>query len=615
MPKRSRVDSCLRALCVVIASAALTAACGDSGSGGSASSEDPGPSEPTDPGPSDPGPSDPGPSDPGPGEPTDPGEPACDETFDSTYDAIQAIVFERRGCTAEACHGSAASGDLDLRAGASYDSLFEAPSVASPLVRVLPGTRERSFLWLKLLAATDPSVEVAGSPMPLAAEPLSADELELVRLWIVNGAPREGTVLDTEALTGGCLPDPEPIIIKPLEPPPAGEGVQLVMPPRPLEAASESEVCFATIFDVSDQVPPEFQSEDGKFFYFNAIEIRQDPSSHHLLIQAPQATLLGEEVDIDLVSGWACLHGARDGEACDPRDPDACGEGGWCTSPIESSTACIGYSAAPEIQVQTFTGTQQAQFAREDYPGVFNQAPIRGLVFWNSHAFNLTTSATDLNARINFRFASDRRFPSRGAGAFDNLFGIPQLLAEGPAPYTKGVLCGETILPEGARLTSLNSHTHQRGEHFWFELPSGEHIYDSFVYNDPVQKFFDPPLDFFSADEAERTLTWCALFNNGVDEDGNPDPEAVTRSSRIPYGVRGFGSDGLIGLCEPTRCVNPGMFDVNCDDRERNQRGDDAACDSSPGAGDGLCDACRITGGVTTENEMFSPLIGYFVEE
>ena len=32
---------------------------------------------------------------------------------------------------------------------------------------------------------------------------------------------------------------------------------------------------------------------------------------------------------------------------------------------------------------------------------------------------------------------------------------------------------------------------------------------------------------------------------------------------------------------------------------------DNAACDSSPGAGDGRCDACPITSGQTTENEMF----------
>ena len=33
--------------------------------------------------------------------------------------------------------------------------------------------------------------------------------------------------------------------------------------------------------------------------------------------------------------------------------------------------------------------------------------------------------------------------------------------------------------------------------------------------------------------------------------------------------------------------------------------GSDAFCDSSPGAGDGECDACPIIGGVTTEDEMF----------
>ena len=32
---------------------------------------------------------------------------------------------------------------------------------------------------------------------------------------------------------------------------------------------------------------------------------------------------------------------------------------------------------------------------------------------------------------------------------------------------------------------------------------------------------------------------------------------------------------------------------------------DDATCDSEPGAGDGWCDACAITGGESTENEMF----------
>ncbi len=40
--------------------------------------------------------------------------------------------------------------------------------------------------------------------------------------------------------------------------------------------------------------------------------------------------------------------------------------------------------------------------------------------------------------------------------------------------------------------------------------------------------------------------------------------------------------------------------------------GNDAFCDSTPGAGDGLCDACPVHGGVTTEDEMFVLLGSYF---
>ena len=39
--------------------------------------------------------------------------------------------------------------------------------------------------------------------------------------------------------------------------------------------------------------------------------------------------------------------------------------------------------------------------------------------------------------------------------------------------------------------------------------------------------------------------------------------------------------------------------------------GDHTSCDTAPGAADGLCDACPIAAGVTTENEMFI-LQGWF---
>ena len=119
--------------------------------------------------------------------------------------------------------------------------------------------------------------------MPNGLPPLSADELEAVRLWIYAGAPQTGTVGGTESLLNACLPPPEPLIIKPLDPP-RRTGVQFVMPPWHLEAHSEHELCFATYYDITEQVPEEFQDPSGTMFRFAGQELRQDPQSHHLIL-------------------------------------------------------------------------------------------------------------------------------------------------------------------------------------------------------------------------------------------------------------------------------------------------------------------------------------------
>src|SRR5262249_18717808 len=104
-------------------------------------------------------------------------------SFASTFAGIQSVVFEKHGCTNQACHGSTAKqGGLDLSPAVAYQNLLQVPSTGSALVRVLPGDERRSFLWLKLAAATDPSllpphVDVPGAPMPNGLPPLSKDEL------------------------------------------------------------------------------------------------------------------------------------------------------------------------------------------------------------------------------------------------------------------------------------------------------------------------------------------------------------------------------------------------------------------------------------------------------
>src|SRR5262245_48343764 len=212
-------------------------------------------------------------------------------TFNSTVEAIQMVVFEKRGCTSTLCHGNvgAPQGELDLSPDVAYDNIFQVRSSETTLNRIEPGDKDRSYLWLKLAAATDPSqlppgFQIAGAPMPNGLPPLTADELEAIRLWIYAGAPKDGTVSGTDTLLNACLPTPEPILIEPLAPPAPGNGIQLAMPPWHLEAHSEHEICFATYYDITDQVPPEYRDPSGTLFRFNTHDLRQDPSSHHLIL-------------------------------------------------------------------------------------------------------------------------------------------------------------------------------------------------------------------------------------------------------------------------------------------------------------------------------------------
>src|SRR5262249_5876852 len=149
------------------------------------------------------------------------------------------------------------------------------------LKRVAPGNPRGSYLWLKLLAKTDPKsvpsdVTIAGSPMPLNATTLTADEIEALRLWIYATAPKSGTVPGTQELLGSDLPPPEPINAEPLPPPSPDQGLQFVMPPWKLEAQSQHELCFATYFDLTGKVPAAYQDGAGNFLW-SAQTLRQDP--------------------------------------------------------------------------------------------------------------------------------------------------------------------------------------------------------------------------------------------------------------------------------------------------------------------------------------------------
>ena len=589
----------LSSILVPLAVTVLLAACGSSGNSGSAGvADDPTPTNPAPPAPETP--------EPAPPEPEPPESEACEgEDFDSTFDAVQTVVFERYACLG--CHaGDNASGGLDLSPDVAWENLHDVPSQINGDPLVAPGAARRSMLYQKLAAATL-GEETAGSPMPVSGPAITEDELELVYWWIYGGGPEEGVVLDALPYVPGCLPEPGPLAIKPLPVPGPGEGIQLEMPEFVLPAGLEVERCFAQYYDVCDQVPDELKRDDGyaEVFAFSGRELRMDPGSHHLILNY---SLVGpDQLDDPSFGAWTCAGGEQEGESCEPTDLEGCGLG-HCVSTYRDGFTCSGYGpAVPGAQGRSrfaIGGAQRAQDLRQYPEGVFNEIPCRGTLNWNPHAFNLTNQDQRTHGRLNYYFADaeNLRYPNRGG-----LTG-PIFIAAGTPPFTKATYCATHTFPRGTRLYELSSHTHKHGEYFWINGPDGNLLYENHNYNDPDTTLFAPALEYDSENPDDRTFEFCATYNNGVKEDGSPDVELVTRASRVPASARVPGS---FGTCEPVACVNPGMEGQPCSGED-----DDASCDTPGGpGGDGECDACPITAGESTENEMFLMIPAYYVVE
>lgn len=551
----------------------------------------------------------------------------CD--FASTYEAIQQTVFEAKGCTTSTCHGQSLSGGLDLRADASFDALVRQASTVDPSIeRVFPGDQDRSLLYRKLAAATEGTdLGPLGQPMPLGVDPLTMNQLEAIQLWIRAGAPVdtivEGTLEDL-GCEGSFAADPNKI--DPLPPPAPGEGVQFYAGGWPLDAESENEVCFATYYDFTELVPEAYQVDCDEFgpgrkcFAFRRNELAQDGQSHHSIIgvYTPESDPLGSQW-----GPWECIGGELDGQGCDPTVPDACGARAQCATPPATSVACIGYPYAPLAfglgggglggggnSVVQLSGAQESTFIDLPPPGVFSRLPLQGFVSWNSHAFNLTKKATTIEQWVNLTFApeSERTWLRHQIFEAGNIFAMTPV-----APFTKREVCMTWTLPQNAQLLSLSSHMHQRGEKFRIWLPPHEPCqgtrgcspptetadYESRMYDDPAYQYYDPPRDFSSAAEADRTLKACAVYDNGADI-----PLEVKRESTKPNTP--VCASGLVPAgcgCAPQERVCLGG-----DNQGDRCNGDDSVC----GEG-GQCDACPLLGGVTTDDEMFIPLGSFYI--
>ena len=120
--------------------------------------------------------------------PVDPtgGLPDVVVTHPSLATNIQPIFTAR--CAQGGCHTPAeARAGLVLSTGQSYSHLVNVASVhGAPMVRVLPGDNTQSFLWVMI--QPDTSLHPGIPRMPLAAQPLTANQIQTIVNWIKDGA-------------------------------------------------------------------------------------------------------------------------------------------------------------------------------------------------------------------------------------------------------------------------------------------------------------------------------------------------------------------------------------------------------------------------------------------
>ncbi len=524
--------------------------------------------------------------------PDPPGGFECAEiaSFNATWDALYDRSVDGGACANPTCHGEGSP--LDLEPSVAWENLVRMPATGSSLPLIDPGNASGSYLWRKLSAKTHPgSVEIAGSPMPSGKLTISPGHLEAWRLWINAGASKTATIDAANKLLEVCLPPS--LDANRLEAPAEELGVQFLLPPWPLAGATEREVCFARYYDFTGSVPEAFLNDDGSRFRIGAYQIQQDPQNHHLGI----LSYIGSaDTDHPAYGQWSCLGGESEAAPCDPKDPTEC-PNGHCISEILDGPGCIGFGP-PGTLIGPATAAgflTQTAFEERLFPeGVYSEIPVKGIQYINSHAFNLGAEEIRMRGAANLLFSNIDTYRLEEIRAGTLVQPIPA--------YDARVQCSQWEAPRGTHLFELTPHTHRFGKLFWVDDPAGNRILEGRNYSDPKTVVFDPPLILDDADPQERTLTFCALYNNGVDDEDNPDPTTVKRYSRQP-------PNALIGRCEPTHCWS-GRVGEAC-----GGRGDDAACDSALDSEDGLCDACTLRGGVSTEDEMLLLLGAYWIDK
>jgi hypothetical protein len=497
-----------------------------------------------------------------------------------SFATIQKRIFERN-CTFSGCHGlEDPEADLVLTGDAVYENLVDQLATTSAAQfagkkRVVPGAPETSFLMDKLEGKLGPG---EGDPMPLDRKSLSDEQIDVIRTWILAGAPRERVV--GSGFTGALDRQPR------IPPPPAPDGgYQAHMTPFMLGDRPETEGCQM----VRLGNPAPFDAGQWELFMHEG--------SHHFILRA-----------------FRCADDDGDGtNDCDEPDFDARYPTGF--APCEQ----FGFNWAFVVGSQTphYLVDYQTAATGVALPIHTNQPLLLNAHYTNPFADTMAevwVNAKPVDpvlvvhrARILFEQIANvfiKVPPGTRSEAATFLSCAFYADAHG-APDPICDLGGEA--PPGAdrfALLGVTSHMHKRSHKFLTDLfakdgtrieraddmtdgiAGAKHLYVSTEYNDPVNLAFWPPIIV----EKGQKLSYTCFHENGVESPvrlgceetagvapgksilesvlgGGGIYEGASRWCRTDADCAGFGTGRCVPanlvfgeLADDDMCILPGLY-------------------------------------------------------
>ncbi len=397
----------------------------------------------------------------------------------SSFELIQSRILTP-SCAIPSCHASQADAtfnehQLILTAGSSYDNLVgvdphNANALADGLLRVKPNDAESSLLIHKLHIEDHHSSDY-GNPMPLGLQKLSVGQVEYIRQWIENGAPKDGFVADAALMDDVSKQEEE---YEPLAPPPAGTGFQVNIDPFVVAPNFEREIfVYKGVGNISE-------------VFVNRFEVKMRPNSHHLVVYDFDAA-----IPPNLVPNLNVIR--------DLRLPN--------NSLNTVTLATMNY--------HTFIFGCQSPYMDYQFPaGVALRIPAGKKYDFNSHYAN--REAQSISGEVNMNFYTVA--PGTVTQEAHTLFLSNTNISLNPGEQK--TIVKSFLMSSSVSILSVTSHSHELGKTFVIKIVggprNGETIYTNTDWHHPPFITFDPPIQLAAGEGLASEVTYHNTRSNAV---------------------------------------------------------------------------------------------------